>query len=230
MKPELIYSSIVYRKEMALKFVVYVLIGLFLLYISNHFLNNKFLSLLFLIAVVAPVFFLKLIMKRFIREVFIDLQEFVFSITIKNQEEVSLRFNFDEINTYSIQFPAGKFSTIILNFKNGKSVEYSFPTKKQNEEQINTEELINMFQGMIKNYNNDKPVKEQIVFVPSFMASSNGLICITLMVVLLIAAVFIHILYQAKTLPVTLFLGFALIVQLFLKRKADLDYYNKMRL
>ena len=217
---------------MALNFAIYVLVGFFLLYISNNFLHNKFLSLLILIAVVVPVFFIKLIMKRFTREAFIDLQEFAFSITIKNQfnnkEEASLKFNCDEINTYNIQFPAGRFSTLILNLKNGKSVEYSFPTEKQNAEQINTEELINMFQGMIKNYNNNKPVKEQIVFAPSFMASSKGLICITLMVILLIVAVFIHILYQTKTLPVTLFLGFALIVQLFLKRRADLDYYNNI--
>ena len=204
---------------MALNFAIYVLVGFFLLYITNNFLHNKFLSLLILIAVVVPVFFIKLIMKRFTREAFIDLQEFAFSITIKNQfnnkEEASLKFNCDEINTYNIQIPAGRFSTLILNLKNGKSVEYSFPTEKQNAEQINTEELINMFQGMVKNYNNNKPVKEQIVFAPSFMASSKGLICITLMVILLIVAVFIHILYQAKTLPVTLFLGFALIVQLF---------------
>jgi hypothetical protein len=117
MKTGLIYSLVVFRKEMALKFAVYVLIGLFLLYISNHFLHNKFLSLLFLIATVVPVFILKLIVKQFTREVFIDFQEFILSVTVKNQEEVSLKLNFDEINTYSIQFPAGNFSTIILNLK-----------------------------------------------------------------------------------------------------------------
>lgn len=172
-------------------------------------------------------------MKRFTREAFIDFKEFGFSITINNKfnnkEEAPLNLNFDEINTYRIEFPAaGKFSAVTFNLKNGKSVEYSFLTEKQNAEQVNTDELIDMFQGMIKNYNNNKPLKEQIIFAPSFMASSNGLICITLMIVLLISAVFMHILYQAKKLPVTLFLGFAVIVQLFLKRKADLDYYNKM--
>lgn len=233
MKTELIYSSIVYRKEIALKFAVYILIVLSLLYISNGILRNNFLSLFFLLAVIVPFFFLKQIMKKFTREVFIDLQEFCFSIVIKdpfrNKEEISFKFNFDDIKAYIIQFPAGKFSNIILHLKNGKSVDYSFPVEKQNAEQVNTDELINIFQRAIKGYNNNKPVKERIVLLPSFIASSNGLMCIIFLVALLITAVFLHILYQTTTLPVTLFMGLALIVQLFIKRKADLDYYKKLR-
>ena len=85
MNSNLIYSSVVYRKEMALKLAIYTAIMLILLYFANNILNNKFLSFLFLIVSVLPVFFLKMIMRLFVRKISIDMHENYFLLAIENK-------------------------------------------------------------------------------------------------------------------------------------------------
>ena len=225
-------SYIIYRKDMALRLTLTILICILLMLFSIYYLKSNSLAFIFCIVVILPLLFIKPIMKKFTRRINIKLQKNFFSVAIiknDNEDKMYEDYPLNQISTYNIQFPTRKFSAIKLNLKKGKSLEYSFFKEKQFVEQTDTEELLKSFQAMIKNYNNMVSTKEQILFVPSFIASFYGLISIVVMVALLSAAILIHILYQVKTLPITLFFGFTLIIQLMLKRKSDLDYYNKMR-
>lgn len=216
---------------MALKLALYTFGGLLLLYISNHFFANRILSVILLLATVLPIFFIGSIMKYFRREVSINLEDLFLSIAIQNQfnkGETSLKLYFDEISSYTMQFPARKFYTIILNLKNGKSVEYSFIKNEQNTEQVSGEELLKMFHEKITNYNNKLNKEKKIVVKPSFIASKNGLFCITGLICLFAVAVILHAFYQVKTFPITLLFCFALVAQLLSKRKADLDIYKTL--
>ena len=226
-------SYIVYRKAMALTLTLIILLCISMILFSLYYLKSTTLAFIFFIGVVLPLLFIDWVIKMFTRKIIINLNEVSFSIiTIKNngQEERNETYLLEEISTYNIQFPTRKFSAITFNLREGKAREYCFFKEKKIAEQTNTTDLLGFFHKMIKDYNQRMPSNKQIIFVSSFMASQNGLICIVLMVVLLIVAIFIHILYQAKTLPITLFFGFALIVQLALKRKSDMDYYKKMQL
>src|SRR5690348_13639042 len=174
MNSEIMYSSIVYRKEMALKLAIFTAIGLLLLFVSNYFLNNKFLSLLFLIIAIAPIFFIKAVMKRFTKKVAVDLKENLFSISINKTGETPekcLGYFLRDIMDYSIQLHNRTFSSIKLNLKNGKSVEYSFLQQKQESGQVPTDEILKRFHSMIENYNQSTSDAKKILLKPSFFAS-----------------------------------------------------------
>lgn len=230
MDSEIIYSSIVYRKEMALKLAVFSGISLLLLFVSNYFLKNIFLSLLFLILSIAPLFFINVLIKKFTSKVVFDFREKIFSISIINssgKDEKCKEYYLDEILSFSIQHPNWRFSSIKLKFKNGKSVEYSFLQQKLANGQV-TIEILKRFYSLIKNYNRSEYTINKILFKPSFFASQKGLFCIGGLCILFFIAVGLHILYQVKSLPFTLFFGFSLIMQLILKRKSDINIYKKL--
>lgn len=215
---------------MALKLALFSAVGLLLLFVSNHFLNNRFLSVLFLIIAIAPIFLMKAVMNRFIRRVAVDLKKESFSISVyrtgKGSEKYSEHY-LNDINSYTIQFPNKRFSSIKLNFKNGNSVEYSFLQQKQDDTQTSTDEILKNFHLMIENYNQGTSVANKIILKPSFFASTGGLACIIGLCSLFIIAVCLHISYQTKPLLITLFFGLAIIIQLILKRKSDIDTYKK---
>lgn len=230
MNSDIMYSFIVYRKEMALKLAIFITIGLLLLFVSNYFLNNKILSLFFLIVVIAPIFLIKLVMKRFTRKIAIDLKEKLFCISVNITGEIPeryLEYYLKEVLDYSIQFPNRRFSSIKLNLKNGKSVEYSFLQQKQQEGQESTDEILKRIHLLIENYNQSKSGEEKILLKPSFFASKGGLFCIVGLCALFLIAICLHVLHQTKSLPIILFFGAALIIQLVLKRKSDINIYKK---
>lgn len=232
METELILSYIIFRKEMALKMGINVLVCLILLLASIYFFKSRFLALFFVLIMILPLLLLKIVMKIFRREVRISLERRTFSIEI-NKEGSELRsvfkYSLDEFRSYNIQLPNRRFSSIKFTLKNGKTVEYSFLKEKVNDDQIGTDELIDFFHSNIQDYNKSTSDSEKILFQPSFFASVYGLSCIIALSCLFMVAIVLHFLYHLKSLPVTLFLGFALIIQLLLRRKADIEYYKKMR-
>lgn len=231
MTTELIESYIVYRKEMALKMSIVVILCLIFLFLSFYVFNSKSLAFIFMCAMVIPIFFLNMIIRLFTRQVFINLRPDSFTIAIKKEggeQEEALDYTLNEIESYNVQFPNRRFSAIKINSKNGDSKEYSFLNKKRNDGQMETANLVNSFRSMIEEYNEKVSKSERIFFQPSFFASKQGLVWIIILSCFFAAAITLHFYYQAKTSPITLFLGLGLIVQMLLKRKADIDYYKKM--
>lgn len=227
-----IQSYIIYRKKMALTMSLSVLASILLMLFCVYYLKSKVLAFVFLVITVFPLIFIRAVMKRFTRKISIRLQRNLFSVSITKVDEENKEYKeypFSEISTYKVEFPNRKFSVIKFRLKQEKSIEYSFYKEKQSAEQTQMDDLLRSFQSAIKNYNDSVSSEMRIMLAPSFMASSYGLFCIILIASLLLVAVCIHILYQVKTLPITLFFGFTLLIQLTLRRRTDLEYYNKAR-
>ena len=203
---------------MALKLALFGIVDLLLLFICQ-LIGNKFLSLFFLIVIVLPFLFIEIVIRKFRRDVVIDLKDYSFSITINKGGETNgynIEIPLNEIKTYTIEFPNKNFTSIKFNFKGKKSLEYSFFRKKQKDEDIPTEKLIENFHLMLQSYNKSQSGTE-IILKPSFFATQFGLICIISLSCLFIIAICLHFLYHLKSLPITLFFGLMLIIQLILK-------------
>jgi hypothetical protein len=135
------HSYIIYRKEMALKMTMNVLGSFILLLASIYVFKSNILAMIFGLIMISPLLFLNSIMKLFRREVFIDLQNRSVSMTIKkegDENEMTSEYFFSEIRSYNIQIANRRFASIKLNFKNDKSLEYSFLKEKVVNDQIAT--------------------------------------------------------------------------------------------
>jgi hypothetical protein len=196
---------------------------------SNFILNSRAISIILLVFLVFPLPLMGILLKRFTRGIFIQLypEYFTFEIIDKNGSKIHTILRLNELRSYCIQFPNDKFNTIKFRFKDGKSFEYSFFQKKPRDADIDSLELIDIFQNSIKKYNNTTTNANKIIFQPSFYATNAGLFCIIGLSVSFIGAILLFSLYNAKSLPVTFVFSFILILQLTLKRKKDLDYYKK---
>ena len=173
-------------------------------------------------------------MKRYTRKVLITLHGESISVEILKKTDSYEReglFNceLNELWSYKIQFPNRRFAAIGFNLKPDRTVEYSFSKKQIDSEQTNTDALIESFHKLISDYNNRQPEDKKIPLLPSFYASKYGLYSIIGLIIFFCIAIVIHIIYNVKTLPISLFLGFAMIIQIALKRKTDMDFYKKMK-
>ena len=225
-------TYIVYRKELFIKAIGYIIIWALIGLAATYLLKSRIISIACMIIMIAPIFFIRIIMKRFIRKIHVQLGLNHFTITThKKNGEIDTRktFELNELQSYSIQFPNNKFNSIIFKLIGGKRFEYSFFKNQKSDDQFPTDKLIESFHSLIHNYNSVKNREQKVIFKPSFFASRNGLLYIVGLVILFLVAIFLQLLYKPKTFPVTLLFGFLLIVQLVLKRKADINLYKRMR-
>jgi hypothetical protein len=231
MSSEIFSSYIIYRRQLAIKLYLNTLFGFVMIIISLYIFKSNFISFLFALLIIAPILFIKFIFAKFKKKIIVKLEENLFSTSIenKNEDEVYEQYYLNEIQAYNVQFPTRRFSSIAINLKNGKSIEFSFFTEKQGNEQNSGEEIINSIHLLIKKYNLSLSSAEKINFRRSFFASASGLTCIIAVSFLLLIAIILHIIIQVKTLPISLFFGIAILTQLVLKRKSDLEYFNKMK-
>ncbi len=222
-------SIIFYRREMALKSGLFVIVNLLLLYLSNSILQNKMLSILFLIFAVLPIIFLKEVTKRYSYNANFILDDQRFLVIVhKNKSDITFNYeyNLNDIESYSIQFPTRKLFAIRLNFKNGNSKEYSI--FKDIGDKNMEKSLISAFHSMIQVYNNHISDSLKIHFCPSFYASFYGLLCIVAYFLLLVVLITLQIIFVLGFLPITIFFGSLLLLQIIIRRKSDIDYYNKI--
>ncbi len=177
-----------------------------------------------------PFLFMRILIKRFTRKISLQLYPDYFVTKIPDQggNETEKKIDLDKLASYSIQFPNEKFSSIKFKLHNNDSFEYSFFQKKQNDGDSDGIELINSFHSMIKNYNSTLNTNK-IEFKPSFYATNAGLTLIITLSVILVVAILLSYSYSQKSLPITFIFSFILILQLIIKRRKELNYYNSMR-
>jgi hypothetical protein len=231
MDPELLSSYIIYRKELALKLGLNALFGGVMMIISLYIFKSNFLALFFSLLMILPLLFINYFFKKLRRKVIVKIEENLFSISILNgyRHPLIMEFNLDGIKAYNVQFPNKKFSTITFDLKVGKSYKYSFYKEKQGDEEYSGEDVIRAIYLLIKRHNLIISGIEKIYFKPSFFASRAGLVSIILLFILAIVAIIFHLIYQIKTLPVSLFFGIALLAQVIVKRKTEIEYFKKMK-
>jgi hypothetical protein len=214
--------------------LIILVIILSLLCISVWVIKSKILSALLLAIFISPLLFINNLMRRYTRKVLITLSGESFSVEVLKktdsyEREGLFKYELNELGSYKIQFPNRRFAAVVFNLKPNRTVEYSFYKKKIDSEQSNTDDLIESFHKLISDYNNRQPEDKKIPLLPSFYASKYGLYSIIGLVIFFSIAIVIHIIYNVKTLPISLFLGFSMIIQIALKRKTDMDFYKKMK-
>lgn len=230
MNTKIFYSFVIYRKEMFVKLMIFAIIGLSLLYLTNHFIGNRFLSFFFLIITVVPFIFISRLFKFFRKKAVILFKENLIQLTLQNSNsEIVYDFEYylSEIKSYTIQFPNYRFASIKLNLKNGKSAEYTFQKQMQDDTQESIDKILKQLHYTIENYNKNLVATEKILFKPSFFATKSGLFTIIGLCFLFIIAIFLHILFhQIDSFPIVLLFGFMIIIQLIFKRIADINFYK----
>jgi hypothetical protein len=230
MEEKEIITSVFYRKELFVKAILYILGCALLGIASTYWLKSIVISVICLIGMIGPVFFIGLIKRKFTRKIIfgIDRQQVKTTITDSDGKEEKGEINLEEVESYSVQIPNDRFTSIKFNLRNGGSVEYSFFQKKQANDSITAEDLIDFFNQLIKAYNSASN-KNKIELRPSFYATKAGLYCIVGLCVLLGVGLFLASFVKGKALPLSFLFAVILILQLMLKRKSELDYYKKMQ-
>lgn len=224
-------SYIIYRKEWALKWFIFIAITLGLAFMSSFALKSKLLTILFFALTFSSFLFFKVIMKYFTRKALINLDTDKISFYIlkvkDDTEENFLNYSYSDIKSYNIQFPTSRFVWLILNLNSGSKKEFSFLRRPFNESQRETDKVIESIHVSFKHFNLEHETKK-IEFEPSFFGSKKGLYTIGFLALLLIFGIGLAISLN-KNVPLT-FLGSALIIaQLFTRRMADLTFYKKMK-
>jgi glutaredoxin 2 len=170
-----------------------------------------------------------MLLNLFTKKVLVELYSDHFIVRHFNRDgsQTEIETCLNDILSYSVQFPTDKISDIKFKLKNGMAIYYSFFHKKTAQHTDN-EELINSFHSVIKKYNQQAPTVNKIVFLPSFYASTSGLVVISLLSSLLIIAIIIVALFKGvSSLPFTFIFTVVIIFHLIVKRKTELGYYKK---
>lgn len=223
-------AHIIFRKELFIKAILYIIFCSIIGLVSIYLVKSKILSIVSICLIVLPVVFIRVLLKRFTKKTVINLSDDRFIITIINSDrnEIQKEFKLKEILCYSIQFPNDNYRSIKFYLRDGKTFEYSFFEKPRNEKEVGAERIMDSYNLLIKNYNKASDAN-QIQFKPSFYATNIGLLCIIGLSALFFLAIAITMLKNEKAIPVTLFFGFILIIQLILKRKKELNYYKSVK-
>lgn len=224
------HSLVIFRKKLFFVLMIYFFVLVILILLTIYKFKYESLQFFCLAFFVLPLIFIKKIIDYYTFEIEVTINKESLDFKIKdkknNQQYNSTNILFATIRQYEILFVNRRFADIIIYSEEDKKFTYSFLRKSELENQISADQLIKKIQESIIVYNTGL-TKKRINLKPSFYASKLGLYSILLLVILFITAIICHILYSLKTLPVSLFLGFMILIQLILRRKTDMDFYKE---
>jgi hypothetical protein len=221
-------THIVYRRELFLKAMVYLIVCLGVEIVLIEVVRSTAISIVGLIIMVLPLALLPLLLGVFTREVSIDLHPDQFNFEIRNKKgPVEKVIRLSELDSYSIQFPTDRFSSIRFNVSDGKSHEFSFFKQKKDVSDVDAAELIESFRRVINDYNSRREITRRITLRPSFYASNGGLYLIIGLSVFLFAGILLAF-YKGKSVPLAFLFSLILIFQLIWKRWKELQYYKSI--
>lgn len=220
--------SILNTKKWFWCLIIYAGFGFFFLYVANGIYENRFFSVVILVALVGPFLFLDFFRKFFIFQGHLKISSDGFLVELQKPnvvEEINLAFK--DIQKYTISFPSSEFYVIKFILTDDRKIKFSFIDFAKVDNITSSSEIISLLNKSIKDYNHASGGK-RIVYKFSFIASKRGLIALSAMVVLLAIAISLHIITkQYQTIPVSLICGFLLLMRSSSQRKIDLNYYDE---
>ncbi len=225
-------THLVYRRELFIRGIVYILVCLLLGLTATYILKSKTARIVLLCLMVLPIFFIKALMRLFTRKAYIVIHGDRFVVTVYDRKgrERKNSTTFNDVKSYSVQLPTLNTADIKFNLKNGHSQSYSFSTDKKNIDYTNGKELILCFQSFINKFNQASPDINKIFLCPSFYASNKGLTVIRVLSICLITGVLIISSTKGmSSLPFSFLFTVLIIFQLLIKRKRELEYYNLIK-
>lgn len=174
----------------------------------------------------------KKIKQLFTQRIFLEFNELSFSVTKyhlkKETLEGQLNFKWSEIQSYKFYFSPAKNTILTFYLKNGKSKTWGFKDNKTSKEAIGGDSLFSVFHSYIKNYNVGKSNDEKITLNQGFLNSKTGSVILYSEIVIIISGFIFHLIMHPQSSFLTLFMGFSLLLQQFLKRKQEKSLYDKI--
>ena len=188
---------------------------------------------IFIFSICPTLIFQKKLRKLFTRRAEVIFCKGSFTVKFYNRKTDELERKdeniFDEIKSFkAINSTKDDSSFLKLVFKNEKSVVYTFLEQQSDGDKMtNIIELVNI---RIRAFNAEESESFKIALSPNLFASKAGTYYIAVLTALLTIVFTLQIVYKPKTIPITLFAGAFLYLQIIAQRKrdvTDLENFNK---
>lgn len=228
------YNSQTYNpfKSFLIAFPTLIILVTLVIIIARYIHSEAFVVIGWISVCLIPFLFQKNYKKLFTRNVTLNFDNHLFSITEYTLKDNTLvkesTINWVDIQSYKCYFSASNITYIVIYLRNGSRKNFSFTDEKNQEQAMSQKSVFSLFYYFIKQYNLNSP-QEEIYFKPSFLTTKSGLIAIYIIVILAITAIIFHIILQPKTSMFS-FMGLFIILGLIIKRKTDIDFCNKIKL
>lgn len=210
-----------------------ILIIFFSIFIGRQLNISAFIAIPWIISLfILPFVFEKSIKQLFTKSVQLEFNDSSFSISKYSSKNKLLSYkeniNWVDIKSYKFYFTSSKNTILTLYLKNGKTKRWVFKDNRSYEEASKEESLFSICYSYIKKFNTNKNVNEKIELNRGFLNSKIGSIIIYSEIIVIVVAFVFHVMIQPKSSFLTMLMGISLVIQLFVKRKHELELYNKI--
>jgi hypothetical protein len=231
MNSKIITVNIILSRKYLITIGIWVIIIFASLSLSFFLPKEKeIFSFIFFCLAMPLIFFNGLGKKRYNDKIKIkldyDMWEF---IVFKKEHEEKYKLN--DIKSYSIH-ESKNGTSVGLSFKskisNLENFRFGMLYKKLTADQTDTEEVVQSFQSMIKDYNKTVDIEKQIILTETFAESVYGLISVYVLSGLIILDIVLQIAYhRLSTLPYSLLIGIGALLSIVGTRFKDRKRRNR---
>ncbi|WDF81196.1 hypothetical protein PQ469_14385 [Mucilaginibacter sp. KACC 22773] len=225
-----ITSTISYVKIFALLLFIYMLFGGYLsISLASKFQSPLLAVLGFFVFIVAPLVFNKPLRLKFLKQIKFTFDDEFVLLEIFNYKTEMLEkqhhFKYEDIQSCVLSSTSKKTSTLKLFFQDSTKFQCTFVNEekiKEDTSEMDSNVSLAVFKE-IYSFN------KQILLNPPFYASKGGITALIILTGLFIAAIVMNIIYYSKFLPFTLIMGASLYLQIILRRKRDIELFEKLK-
>jgi hypothetical protein len=222
-------TSIIFRRKFYYTFIITCLSFVGLAFGLSKVFHNSSISGILLLIVFGIVITGDYIFKKlYVRKLKIDIGEETICFCINYAKRLDeIRVSFAEIESYSMDIINPKFYELRLKLKTGKKISISLPQVKSvqsNDDSLEVLETINSKIGEFNKQNESDP----IILRPTFYARFAGKVVIITLSILAIFTLIFNLYYTIKASFFGLLFAVIVIVQLYIRRQNNIDFYYKM--
>jgi len=193
----------------------------------------KLFGFLFSLAFILLLFILssKLKKKFLIKDVLLEFDDRKLTIEIyypnANEPFSKQSFLWKDIKSYKFYFDTKNNTCLTLHLKtNPKRRVFFFMENLTFDEAINQDSVFSIFLSFVKNQNQ---MGQNIIPVPSFLATNTGKIIIWLEVLFILFAFGLHVMYHNFSNSFYLLLGIVLLIPQIINRKQNVAAFERIR-
>jgi hypothetical protein len=228
----LLNTSIVLRKTFFYTGSFIILTSGFLGFLFTKVYPNNIIAgiALFVLlgCIVGIIFCGKYIIKKLaVRSFQIKIDESSISF-IKNPANVPyiIQVSIKDILWYSMEIINPKFYDLKVKLTSGKKLSFSFPQDLSEPADNDSLEILEVINAKIAEFNKQNELN-MIELKPAFAASFAGKV-VLLVLIFLTVFTYIFVVNTVKSSFLGLFFAVSAIIQLYIRRKNNIDFYNKM--
>ncbi|HEY5406837.1 MAG TPA: hypothetical protein VIJ92_07115 [Ginsengibacter sp.] len=203
-------------------------------FLAIWLLNAPLESGLFLIifAIISPFVFKKRIRSFFTKDCLLEFDDNGFSLAIGNSNDhkyiSTAKYKWKDIKAYKTNFTASGWTILDFYLQNRIHKEFIFIDNKDEEKSINEKSVFSVFHLYIKEFNAPREKNEQIVLVPGFFATYQGLVALWVVGCLMTTTLILHII-KHNNHAIFLVIGALFLIPIIGVRKQQESVYNRIK-